>query len=76
MKHSTKKATFTGGPLNGMTRDIETSQTIYEHEQPAVGSDIRLGEVPSAFMPPIHEYIYEESPAGSGNFVFKEQHHQ
>jgi hypothetical protein len=33
------------------------------------------GEIPIGFFPPFHEYIYVENPAGSGTFVFKEQHH-
>jgi len=76
MKQLTKTATFSGGPLDGTTREVESDLTIYKHEQPPVGEDIRIGEVPVAFMPPFHEYIYEESPVGSGRFFYKEQHHQ
>ena len=71
-----KTASFAGGPLDGQTRHISEGETVYKHEAPPVAEDIRIGEVPVAFFPPFHEYIYEESPAGSGNFVYKEQHHQ
>jgi hypothetical protein len=74
-KHS-KTARFSGGPLDGQTREVDQNERIYKHEQPPLSDDIRIGEIPVAFFPPFHEYIYEESPAGSGVFVYKEQHHQ
>jgi hypothetical protein len=76
MNKQTKTATFVGGPLDGQTRHVKQNEVIYKHEQPPVSDDIRAGEVPVAFFPPFHEYIYEESPAGSGNFVYRAQHHQ
>lgn len=76
MEKQTKEAKFIGGPLDGKTLQIEKSLTIYKHEQPPVSDDIRLGEIPIGFFPPMHEYIYEESFEGSGIFMYKEQHHQ
>jgi hypothetical protein len=76
MNKHLKSAHFSGGPLDGQTRHVNEDATIYKHEQPPISDDIRIGEVPVAFFPPFHEYVYEESPAGSGNFIYKEQHHQ
>lgn len=76
MEKHIKTAHFVGGPLDGQSKQIEGNVTIYKHEQPPVSDDIRLGEVPVGFFPPMHEYIYEESPAGSGTFVYTTQHHQ
>ena len=76
MDKQTKAVQFVGGPLDGQTRHISASETVYKHEQPPVSDDIRTGEVPVGFFPPIHEYIYVEDPAGSATFVYKEQHHQ
>ncbi len=76
MEKHTKIATFSGGPLDGQTRHVDNDLHVYKHEQPPVSDDIRPGEVPIGFFPPIHEYIYKEMPAGSGNFMYTEQHHQ
>ncbi|MDB5190537.1 MAG: hypothetical protein JWQ96_100 [Segetibacter sp.] len=76
MEKQTKTATFVGGPIDGQTRHVDSDQAVYRHEQPPVSDDIKLGEVPVGFFPPMHEYIYVENPAGSGTFVFKEQHGQ
>ncbi|MCW3106533.1 MAG: hypothetical protein JWQ09_1039 [Segetibacter sp.] len=76
MEKHTKTAHFVGGPLDGQTKQIQSNQTVYKHEQPPVSDDIILGEVPVGFFPPIHEYIYEEKPAGSASFVYIAQHHQ
>lgn len=76
MERAEKKAKFIGGPLDGKTLNVQSTSTIYKHEQPPVSDDIRLGEVPIGFLPPMHEYIYEETPEGSGIFFYKEQHHQ
>ena len=76
MHKHTKIARFSGGPLDGQTREVDQDDTIYKHEQPPISDDIRIGEIPVAFFPPFHEYIYEESPAGSGAFRYKEQRHQ
>ena len=76
MAHATKTVTFVGGPLDGTSREIDSHLTIYKHEQPAAPEDIRMGEIPVAFFPPFHEYVYEETTAGSGTFVLKEHHHQ
>ena len=73
MKEGTKKATFEGGPLDGTSREVESGATTYRHEQPPRPEDIRQGEIPIGFFPPFHEYIYEESPEGSGHFVLKDQ---
>ncbi|TDH27876.1 hypothetical protein EXU57_05260 [Segetibacter sp. 3557_3] len=75
MEKHTKTAHFSGGPIDGQTRHLESNQTLYKHEQPPRPEDIRLGEVPVGFFPPMHEYLYVEEPVGSGTFVFKEQHH-
>lgn len=76
MEKNTRTVHFVGGPLDGQTKHVETQQTIYKHEQPPAPEDIMLGEVPVGFFPPMHEYIYAEKPAGSGTFVYTEQHHQ
>ena len=76
MEKQTKNAHFVGGPLDGQTRNVESNQTVYKHEQPPTSDDIMPGEIPIGFFPPIHEYIYQETPPGSGTFEFKEQHHQ
>jgi hypothetical protein len=76
MEKQTKAARFVGGPLDGQTRTVETNKSIYKHEQPPTSDDILPGEIPIGFFPPFHEYIYQETPSGSGTFVFKEQHHQ
>lgn len=76
MEKHTKTARFVGGPIDGQTRHVDHLQSIYKHEQPPVSDDIIIGEIPVGFFPPIHEYVYEESPAGSGTFVYIEQHHQ
>ncbi len=76
MEKHTKTATFVGGPLDGQTRQVESTVSVYKHEQPPLADDIRPGEVPIGFFPPIHEYIYEENPQGGGMFFYKEQHHQ
>jgi hypothetical protein len=76
MEKHTKSVTFVGGPLDGQTRHIDTSITLYKHEQPPVSDDIIIGEVPVGFFPPMHEYIYTEQPGGSGTFVYTEQRHQ
>lgn len=76
MEKHFRTVTFSGGPLDGQTRQIKQDLTVYKHEQPPSPEDIRIGEVPVAFFPPFHEYIYEESPAESGKFLYKEQHHQ
>lgn len=76
MVKQNKAATFSGGPLDGQTRQIESTLHIYKHEQPPLPEDIHLGEVPVGFFPPMHQYIYEETPEGSGIFIYKEQHHQ
>ncbi len=73
MEHRT--ILFVGGPIDGQTRTVEVGHTIYKHEQPPVGSDIKIGEVPVGFSPPIHEYLYEESFDGSGTFVYIDQKH-
>lgn len=73
---SGKTAVFKGGPLDGKTRQVSNDQTVYHHEQPPEPEHIRQGEIPVGFFPPMHEFIYEESPAGSGTFVLKEEQHQ
>ncbi len=75
MEKQTKIAKFVEGPLGGQTRKVDNNQSIYKHELPPTSDDILPGEIPIGFFPPIHEYIYEETPEGSGTFVFKEQHH-
>jgi len=74
--NNNKIAHFSGGPLDGQTRHVENNQTVYKHEQPPMSHNILAGEVPVGFFPPFHEFIYIETPGGSGNFVFKEEHHQ
>ena len=76
MENNERTITFVGGPLDGQTRHVGSETTIYKHEQPPISDDIRLGEVPVGFFPPMHEYIYQEKPEGSGTFVFVEEHHQ
>ena len=76
MEKNTKTAKFTGGPLDGQTKKIESSVALYKHEQPPLSDDIVPGEIPIGFFPPMHEYIYEEKPAGSGDFIYVRQHHQ
>ncbi|MDB5247378.1 MAG: hypothetical protein JWQ40_1772 [Segetibacter sp.] len=76
MEKHMKTAKFFGGPLDGQTRQVESKLHIYKHEQPPLSEDIRIGEVPIGFFPPIHEYIYEETAQGEGMFFYKEQHHQ
>ena len=76
MENNERTARFVGGPIDGQTRQISTETTTYKHEQPPVSDDIRLGEVPVGFFPPMHEYIYQEQPAGSGTFVLVEEQHQ
>ncbi len=76
MEKHTKVAKFVGGPLDGQTRHVDSNLHIYKHEQPPLSDDIRPGEVPIGFFPPIHEYIYEETPGEGGIFFYKEQHHQ
>lgn len=76
MDKHTRTVNFTGGPLDGQTRDIAVDQTIYKHEQPPTSDDILIGEVPVAFFPPMHEYVYTETPAASGTFTYTEQRHQ
>ena len=76
MEKQTRTVRFQGGPIDGQTRHLEAGQTIYKHEQPPVSDDIRIGEVPVGFFPPVHEYIYKASSTDSGVFVYVEQHHQ
>jgi hypothetical protein len=76
MEKHTKTAHFIGGPLDGQTRNISENKTVYKHEQPPTSEDILPGEIPVGFFPPMHEYIYIESPGEKGTFIFKEQHHQ
>ncbi|MBD0276591.1 MAG: hypothetical protein M3342_01155 [Bacteroidota bacterium] len=66
-----KIARFVGGPLDGKTREVPRDQTIFEIDEPPPPEDIHPGEVPAGFFPPFHKYIYEESPAGSGTFIYK-----
>ncbi|MEI6946285.1 hypothetical protein V9K67_03725 [Paraflavisolibacter sp. H34] len=70
MSH-TKTAKFVGGPLDGKTREIDIGQTTYELDEPPPPEDIHEGEVPIGFFPPFHKYIYEESPEGSGVFIYQ-----
>ena len=76
MEKHTKDVKFVGGPLDGQTRHIDHDLTVYKHEQPPMSDDIRIGEVPVGFFPPMHEYVYEEKPAGSSTFVLVEERHQ
>lgn len=66
---------FVGGPLDGKSREIRSNLTIYEVDEPPPPGDIHGGELPVGFFPPFHRYIYEESPAGSGIFVLKQNIH-
>ncbi len=75
MDKHTKTATFVGGPLDGQTRHIDHEESVYRHEQPPVSDDIKIGEIPVGFFPPMHEYIYEEKPIGSGTFMLTEELH-
>ena len=76
MEKHTRTVTFVGGPLDGLTRNVAAGDKVYKHEQPPTSDDIRTGEVPVGFFPPMHEYIYVEEQEGSGTFVYTEQHHQ
>jgi hypothetical protein len=76
MDSQNRTAKFVGGPLDGQTRHVKKDQSVFLHEQPPLSDDIREGEVPVGFFPPMHEYVYQEEPANSGTFVFKEQRHQ
>lgn len=76
MDKQTRIVNFVGGPLDGQTLEVPTDQTTYKHEQPPTSDDILLGEVPVGFFPPMHEYVYVETPAASGTFAYAKQHHQ
>jgi len=76
MDKQSKSVKFVGGPLDGQRRAVPDEATIYKHEQPPLSDDILPGEIPVGFFPPMHEYIYQEEPHGSGMFFYKEQHHQ
>jgi hypothetical protein len=69
MKKDTKTATFVGGPLDGITKEVDKDLTVYKNDQPPLPEDIKSGEVSIGFFPPYHEYVYEETPIGSGTFV-------
>jgi hypothetical protein len=76
MEKNTKEVSFVGGPLDGQTKHIQSNAVVYKLDQPPLSNDIKLGEVPVGFFPPMHEYVYEERPPHSGIFVCVEQHHQ
>jgi hypothetical protein len=65
-----KIARFVGGPLDGKTREVNKDQTIFEVDEPPP-EDIHAREISAGFFPPFHKYVYEESPAGSGTFIYK-----
>ena len=66
-----KTIRFVGGPLDGREREVDSDLKVYEDDEPGRPEDLRGGEVPVAFFPPFHKYVYEESADDRNVFVYK-----
>lgn len=72
MEKEQRTVRFVGGPLDGQTREIDADLIRYEVDEPARPEDLHAGEVPVAFFPPFHKYVYEQSTEEENRFIYVE----
>lgn len=73
MEKDQRQVRFIGGPLDGQSRHIDADLTRYEVDEPGRPQDLHAGEVPVAFYPPFHKYVYVQNPADEDSFVYTEE---
>ena len=74
----TLTATDPATGITGTSNDITATPGAAAHfevDAPPAPEDLHTGEIPVAFFPPFHKYIYEESAVGSTVFILRQDIH-